>query len=92
MEYTTAEFRRSMAEAFETARFQDTVVQIMHHGRPWVSIVSPESASTISRLNSIGRIRKSDLGRVLETFEEDLGLDELIDRLSGHRTSESHSR
>ena len=77
-----------MAEAFETVRYQDAVVQVKHHGRPWVSIVSPENANTLSRLSALGRINKSELGKILDTFEDDLGLDELIDKLSGSRKSE----
>lgn len=89
MEYTTAEFRRLMAEAFQAVRMQDAVVQIKHHGRHWVSIVSPENASTISLVNSLGSVKKAELGRVLESFGEELRLEELIQKLTGHRNSEA---
>lgn len=86
-EYTTAEFRKSMATAFETARYQDSIVRVNHHGRPWVAIVSPENAASISRLNSVGKLGKQELGKVIESLESEVEVNELLDRISALRDS-----
>lgn len=84
-EYTTAEFRRSMATAFEAARYQDKIVRVNHHGKPWVSIISPEHADSLSRLNAFGRLEKRELGEILDTIEGDVGIEELVDKVAAMR-------
>lgn len=42
--YTTAGFRKEMSEIFAAARFGDEIIDVSHHGKPWVSIISPQKA------------------------------------------------
>jgi hypothetical protein len=86
-EYSTADFRRSMTGAFETARYRDGVVNIRHHGKHWVSIVSPEHAERIDKSNAIGKIDIDELKSAIALVNEPIGIDEFIQRIESVRAS-----
>jgi hypothetical protein len=88
-EYTTAEFRKDMAEVFETARFRDEIVDVSHHGKPWVSIMSPQSAEFIRKVRAIGSVEASEVSAIVSSLELPIGVEELIFRISDARSRNS---
>lgn len=76
--YTTVEFRKSIAEIFESARFKNEIVDVSHHGKPWVSIVSPENAAYIRRMHEVGNIEAHEFHEVVRTMDSSVSPEGLL--------------
>ncbi|MEM7043055.1 MAG: hypothetical protein AAF543_09620 [Pseudomonadota bacterium] len=83
--YTTAEFRKSIAEAFEAARFSDKIVEVSHHGKPWVSIISPENAEYVRKIRQIGKIEAREVKAVVDNLDSPIEFGELFLRIEEAR-------
>jgi len=82
---TTAEFRKYMAQVFETARYRDAIVDVSHHGKPWVSIMSPQNADYLKKIREIGAVEVAEVNAVVNSLDSPIGVDELVSRISDAR-------
>jgi hypothetical protein len=80
--YTTAKFRKDMAEIFASARFGDEIVDVSHHGKPWVSIMSPQSAEYVRQARKLGHVDADDIRELANSLKSPIGLEELVSRLN----------
>jgi hypothetical protein len=85
-EYTTAGFRRNMTDVFEAARYRDAVINVSHHGKPWVSVVSPEIANHILTMRELGDIEPGEIKAAVSSLESPIGIEELVLRILQRRT------
>ncbi len=83
--YTTAEFRKDMAEVFEAARYNDAIVDVTHHGKPWVSIMSAQNADYVRKMRDIGEVEIGEVAAIVSTLSSPIGVDELVLRISEAR-------
>ncbi len=87
-EYSTAEFRTHMADAFEKARHDsEKIVCVKHHGKPWVSIVSPAEGETVQRVRSTGDITVAELRAAMKSVpgNEQVSLDYVAELVKQYR-------
>lgn len=84
--YTTADFRRSMTDVFEAARYQDAIVNVSHHGKPWVSVVSSQAAQHIQRIREIGNIEPDELKKAVSSLGSAISIEDLALRIARRRT------
>ena len=87
-EYTTADFRSSMSDAFEAARYHQKTVHVSRHGKRWVSIVSPESALHLDKINSLGEVGVSEIKQALQNIDKNLRIEDLLEKLVQNRTKD----
>jgi len=83
--YSTADFRKNMTEVFESARFRNAVVDVSHHGKPWVSVISSEDAERIRRIRELGPIEAKEIGGLIDSMNAPIEIDELLFRLGETR-------
>ena len=79
--YSTAKFRKYMTEAFEAARYRDAIVEVSHHGKPWVSIMSPQNADYIRKIREVGSVNPCEVSAIANSLKSPIGLDELFLRI-----------
>jgi len=84
-EYTTAAFRKDMAEVFAAARFQDAIVDVSHHGKPWVSIMSPRNAEALKKIRDLGKVEVAEVAAALHLLDSPISFDELALLISDAR-------
>jgi hypothetical protein len=83
--YTTAEFRKGMAEVFEAARYRDAIIDVSHHGKPWVSVMSPQNADYIKKIRDIGEVEAGEVKAVVNSLKSPIRIHELFLRISDAR-------
>ncbi len=92
--YTTAEFRKRMADAFEIARYGDdgTGVSVVRHGKPWVSVVSPKDGDFIKQIHGIGDVTVAELKSVVSSLsaERSISITNFLNQIHQIKTSESN--
>jgi hypothetical protein len=87
--YTTAGFRKDMAELFAAARFGDEIIDVSHHGKPWVSIMSPQKAEYVRQLQDIGVVNAEEVKEIASSLDSPIGIAELVSRLGRAKARKS---
>ena len=75
---TTAGFRRNMTDVFAAARYRDAVVNVSHHGKPWVSVVSTESAKQLQSIRALGGVEAAEISAAVSSLESPIEIEELV--------------
>ncbi len=89
--YTTAEFRKDMAEIFAAARYSDAIVDVSHHGKPWVSIMSSENAESLRTLRDVGDVELDEVTAIVSSLRSPIKIDELAARIREARKQKQHT-
>jgi hypothetical protein len=94
--FSTVEIRKNLKEAFGRAHFQNDVVRVSHHGKPYVAVVSDADAKIVEAAKPFGdsladlvigmkgqsrRHVDAFTAKIQEMLGDGIGLDEVVARL-----------